>query len=411
MRAWLRLYDAWLPDLMVDSHVTDGADFQPVLMFDTPIRGTLDPGLTEWTRDRLGAALAADFAEAGLLLMPYGGFRSRNDPRSGQRLFVSGPRYSHGYTAERNRPGVLLEAHVFKPYAERVEATYAAFASLLGTVGRDHAELRRLTAAADARTARLAADGAGLPLGFAIDPADSTMVDFHGYEYEFVESAITGGSYPVFHRDRPATWRVPRFANALPENVVRVPHAWLIPPEWTDVIERLELHGVRTRRLARETDLAVESVRFAHAEWRQAPYEGRHTVSYDAEPLRETRTWPAGTVVVFAAQPAARLAVHLLDPAGPDALARWGFFDTVFERKEYVEPYVLEPELPAMIAERPELATGYAGALAADPALAENYWGRIFWFYQRSKWWDDRIGAYPVGWTFDAEALAGLPLD
>ncbi len=407
MRAWLALFADWLPDFLIDSHVSDGADFRYVVMYGLELGGNLDPGLTDWTRDVYRDGLADAMAADGYPIMPYGGFRRRHDPRSGIRVWSSGPRYSHGYAAIQNRPALLLETHMFKDYKTRVDATYHVFRHTAEILNRDHERLLGAVADADRRAANAAFREAPLPLRLSVDESDSTSMNFLGYEYEFVDSEITGERYPVYS-DVPADFEIPIFDKCTAALEVRLPEAYFIPPEWTEVIDRLALHGVAMRRLSQPAVLRVSSARFAAVSWREQPFEGRHTLEYTAEPLDEVRTYPRGTVVVDMNQRASRVAAHALAPEAPDALIRWGFFDTIFERKEYVEPYVLEPLLPEMLAANPALADSFAAALADNPAMDENYWSRIMWFYRRTPWWDDRINAYPVGWTFSREKMAEL---
>jgi murein tripeptide amidase MpaA len=407
MRAWLELYTAWLPDFLIDSHVTDGADFRHVVMYGAEIGPNVDPDIAGWTRDLYLPELVEALTVDGYPPMPYGGFRRWQDPRSGIRVWSSGPRYSQGYAVIQNRPALLLETHMFKDHKTRVDATYKVFLHTAEIMDRHHAALRAAVTAADLRVRTPAFRRDPFPLALTVDEGDSTRFTLLGYEYGFVDSDITGGRYPVYS-DTPADFEVPLFDRHVPASQVRLPEAYLIPPEWTEVIDRLELHGVEIRRLRQETRLRVASVRFEDVSWREHPYEGRHTLTYETVPVEEERIFPRGTAVVDMGQRAARVAAHLLAPEAPDALLRWGFFDTVFERKEYVEPYVLEPLLPGMIEANPALADSFAAALAADCSLEENYWGKILWFYRHTRWWDDRIGVYPVGWVFVREKVAAL---
>jgi hypothetical protein len=407
MRAWLELYAAWLPDFYIDSHVTDGADFRHVVMYGVELGDNIDPGLADWTRERYLPGLIEGLTADGYPPMPFGGFRRREDPRSGINVWSSGPRFSQGYAAIQNRPALLLETHMFKDHKTRVDATYKVFLHTARIMNRHHAVLLEAVARADLRAAKPSFRRDPLPLRMTTDPSDSTRFTFLGYDYEFVDSEITGGRYPVYS-DVPVEFEVPVFDKHVPAVETRLPEAYFVPPEWTAVIDRLAWHGVETRCLSQETTLKVSSVRFSAMTWREHPYEGRHGLSYDTEAIAETRTFPPGTVVVDMNQRAARVAAHILAPGAPDALVRWGFFDTIFERKEYVEPYVLEPLIPGMIEANPALADSFAAALAAEPSLADDYWGKILWFYEYTPWWDDRINVYPVGWTFSRNKVSGL---
>ena len=50
MRAWLKLYNRWMPELFIDVHVTNGADFQYVMTYAIENRGSImEEGLRQWS--------------------------------------------------------------------------------------------------------------------------------------------------------------------------------------------------------------------------------------------------------------------------------------------------------------------------------------------------------------------------
>ena len=106
-------------------------------------------------------------------------------------------------------------------------------------------------------------------------------------------------------------------------------------------------------------------------------------------------------------QRAARIAMQWLEPKGPDSALRWGFFDSIFEQKEYGEDYVLERLARNMLAADPKLKAEFEQRVASDAKFAASPSERLNWFLQRSPWWDRRIGLYPVG---KLDSLRGLPL-
>ncbi|MCK4342945.1 MAG: carboxypeptidase, partial [Phycisphaerae bacterium] len=189
---------------------------------------------------------------------------------------------------------------------------------------------------------------------------------------------------------------------------VTPPAAYLIPPQWTEVIDRFELHGVEFFRLQQPQTLAVESYRFEDVTFRATPYESRQIPSYKAVPVSEQRDFVAGTVIVPMAQPRAKLVAHLLEPEAPDSLLAWGFFNAIFERKEYAERYVMEPIARRMLAENPALAKEFAERLATDEDFANSPGRRLNFFYRRSPYWDEQHNRYPVARLPDPAALQRL---
>jgi hypothetical protein len=97
------------------------------------------------------------------------------------------------------------------------------------------------------------------------------------------------------------------------------------------------------------------------------------------------------------AQESANVAIHLLEPAGPDSFVYWGFFDSIFEQKEGGENYVLEKLAADMLAKDPKLLDEFNAKLL-DPAFARSPQARLRFFYERSPYYlQQKVGIYPVG--------------
>ncbi|HYV86096.1 MAG TPA: M14 family metallopeptidase [Patescibacteria group bacterium] len=403
-RAWLKVFNAWRPDLLVDSHVTDGADFQYDVTYAIETGPNVAPAVAAWVRERLLTPLLPALEARGHQVAPYIQLVDDADPGKGQAGAISDPRFSTGYTVLRNRPSFLIETHMLKDYPTRVRATYDTLAGLLEAVGRDAPGLRAAVRAADADAAR----PGRTPLRFRVTPA-THPVEFKGYAWTREPSAVSGGVKVVYGRD-PITRTVDRLDQFEVTVEVERPRAYLVPPQWTEVIDVLRAHGLRLLRLSEPLTTAVGGYRLSEPQWQEAPFEGRHMVTFQsARADGVAREFPRGTVVVPLDQPDSALAVNLLDPQGPDALAAWGFFDAIFEQKEYYEPYVMERMAQEMLDRDPKLRTEFETALA-DPKFAASPRARLDFFYRRSPYWDNRIGLYPVGLvTSDAVRLVTRP--
>ena len=404
-RAFLRLWNRWLPDFFVDNHVTDGADYQYDVTFSIQSDGPAE----EWIRKTLEPELFRKVAASGHVVAPYLEFLGRT-PDSGISIGDASPRYSNGYVKQQNRPGMLVELHMLKDYQRRVTGNYELMRALLEAINRDAGKLVEANRRADAETiARGKAHNSTLPLRYAAT-GTSEPFDFKGYRWTKEHSEISGGEW-VKYTHEPVTLTVPRQNELKPTLEAKIPAAYIVPAQWTEVIARLEMYGLRLKRLTREWSGEVTTYRCQTPQWQEQPYEGRHPASWK-EPsqgcavLRVKMSFPAGSVVVPADQRAARVAMHWLEPLAPDSALQWGFFDSIFEQKEYGEEYVLE-RLARRLIEDPKLKTEFDARIAADPKFASSPWERLNWFYQHSPWWDDRVGLYPVG---KLDSLDGVPL-
>ena len=394
-RAWLKVYTTWWPDLLMDAHVTDGADYQPVMTYAVETGPNAPKPVADWMEHAIVGRTVPAIAATGTKISPYIQLVDDVDPAKGLTSGPATPRFSTGYTVLQNRPAFLLETHMLKDYKSRVDATYATVAALIEETGRDRKALREAI-----RTAEEAASRPGTtPLAYRTTD-ETRPVPFPGVSYTREPSAISGAIWIRYGKD-PLDLTVPMRDKSEVTLEVERPRAYLVPPQWTDAIAVLKAHGLRLQRLTAPLSTPVEGYRLSDPKWQEAPFEGRHPVTCKAERVKGVeRIFPAGTVVVPMDQPGSAVAVNLLEPQGPDSFVAWGFFDAVFEQKEYAEPYVVEEMARAMLAKDPALKAEFEKALA-DPAFAGDPRKRLDFFFRRSPWFENP-GLYPVGLVTDA---------
>jgi hypothetical protein len=402
MLAWLHLWQSWNPDFLVDIHVTDGADYQYVMTYGLETFGNMDSGLTKWTEEKFIPAMETHMDKAGFPAFPYVMFRKWHDPRSGLRSSAGGPRYSQGYAAAQNRIGLLVENHSLKDYKTRVSGTYKLLEFLSGFLSEKASEIITLNKKADDYTASEAFRSMPFALSYKAG-ADSIMVDFKGVEYDVEKSDLTGGDWFIYHPDRPATFKVPYFYQQQPSAIVQIPENYIIPPEWSEIIDKLPLHGISYSILDRPVKIKVDSYRFTKIEYGKASYEGRTQVTPTFETFREEREFPAGSAIIPTSQRTAKVIAHMLEPASPDSYLQWGFFNVIFELKEYFETYKMEEYARKMLTENPGMKEEFEKWKLDNPEAARSQWSQLEWFYFRSPWVDTNWKVYPIGRILDKQ--------
>ena len=394
MRAWLSLFHQWLPDFLVDNHVTDGYDHQYALTYGIEKGPTVAEPVRKWTAEVMEPFLQKMMAEDGFPIFPYFRIRQRPDIQKGIAHFPYSPRYSTGYGIVQNRIFFLVETHALKDYRTRVVANYHLLKHIIALVNSRSRELMALNRQADEETA-LRLRGTYLPLQVKVDMSENTPVDFLGVKYSITQSDVSGGQWVHFEPEK-RTYRIPFYNRVNVVDSVQIPHAYLLPPQWQQQLDILKLHGVRIHYLQNEITLPVESYRFSHMEWAKRPFEGRLRVNFEWTPIEEERTFPRGTAVILMNQRTNRVIAHLLEPHAPDSFLRWGFWNTIFERKEYAEDYKLEDTARQMLAENPSLWEEFQQAVASDSVMASNHWARLYFFYARTPYWEQHVNVYPV---------------
>jgi Zinc carboxypeptidase len=403
MQAWLKLYNKWLPEFFADCHVTDGADYQYAITYKIDQYGLLEKPVIDWIGQSYLPTVKPAMEESGFPLQEYISFKKAHDPKSGMSSWVTPPRLSDGYVAIQNRPGLLIETHMFKKYKTRVSATHALLLNTIKVLNRDHLKLRDLIAAADARVASENFRSEAFTLKYkALD--DSSMIDFAGYKYSKEKSDLTGGDWHRYTKDT-VTWKIPFFNKFEADIQVKLPEAYIIPVEWTQVVERIKLHGIDYKILKEDKKIKVASYKFSNEKWSARPYENHHTLTFDMTEIEEERTFPKGSYIIPMNQRTAKVIANILEPRARDSFMFWGFFDSIFEVKEYVEDYVMEDYARFMLSSDADLKKEFETKMAADSAFAKSPKKIIRWFYERSPYWDKRINTYPVGKIFDKTVL------
>ena len=331
--------------------------------------------------------------------MTYFTLVDSRDPAMGIRSGGFGPRYSTGYVSLHNRPSILVETHALKPYRTRVIGHYNITRRALEVLNRAPRKLRQAVEAADAQTTKLGTDydpKRTLPLTIK-RTGEWEPITFKGYAYRREPSEISGDLRIIYDNSQPRDIETRWFNRTEVDQTIDPPRAYLIPPQWTELIDLLEAHGLRYRRLTEPITVEVQTYRFRDVSFPRMCYEGRFAPSFETERFTERRTYLAGSVLVPLDQPNAKVAIHLLEPAAPDSAVCWGFFNAIFERKEYGEHYVLEALARKMLAQDPQLQAEFEALLTSDEQFAADPWARLYFFYQRSPYFDAAQNVYPVG--------------
>jgi hypothetical protein len=420
-RAFMAMFHRWLPDFFVDDHVTDGADYQYDVTFTIDDGPNVPSGTAKWV-DEVATPTLEKYVDAhGHLASPtYINLVNDNDPADGLGFNDDPPRFSTGYVVLEGRPGILVELHMLKDYKTRVTGNYEILAGLMELMNRDADKVIALNAAADKEAEDLGAHPLGnvrypLALGWG---GETTPFLFRGYKYTRELSAVSG-AMRVEYSHEPWNVSLP-FQKGFKVTVdTKVPAAYIIPVQWTKVIDVLAAHQVQMERTTAAWTGDVETYQCAGMAWQEPPFEGRHpTFNGEAahDPgkygscvvVREKMNFPAGSAVVRLNQRLSKVVLEWLEPAAPDSALQWGFFDSIFEQKEYGEAYVLESLAREMMAKDPKLKAEFEKKVASDPAFAGNAYARLEFFYDRTQWFAaNRVGQYPVGRLL---SLDGVPV-
>jgi hypothetical protein len=397
-----QIFQSWRPDVFVDNHVSDGADYQYTMTLIATQRNKLHPLLAGYMDKKLVPALYSGMKALGQPICPYVETMGET-PESGIVGFLETPRFATGYAALFNCIGFVPETHMLKPYNDRVWATYDLMITMINQCSKDAAEIVRLHKAAD----EAVKTQTEFNLRWELDTTQYEMIDFKGYEATHIISKISGLPVLAYDRTRPYEKRIKYYNTYKPTLTVKKPAVMIIPQAWTEVIQRLTVNRVAMYRLGKDTVMEATFSHITKVHSPASPYESHY--NHRGTQTKDEQTaahFYHGDWVIELNQDANRYIMETLDPRGDDSFFAWNFFDGILNQKEWFSDYVFDSKAEQIIAEHPEIKIALDSAKQVDTSLANSHWLQMNFIYQRSVYKEPTHMRYPVA---KLETLVVLP--
>jgi hypothetical protein len=393
-RAFAKIYTEWRPDIFIDTHTSNGADYQYIMTYIASQKDKLDPGLANYMETTLNPEMTTKMKEANYEICPYVQTKDWEVvPDSGISAFMDSPRYATGYSALFNTIGYTTESHMLKKFEDRVYSTYHFCLNLLKIVNRDRKIIGRLRKEAVEATKKQTE----FVLSWKLDERIHTPFMFKGYVASIINSAVTGLPRISYDETRPFTKEIPYYNHYVPEITVTKPIAYIVPQAWEAVIDRLKMNGVVMQRLSEDVKPEVAMYKITSFVAPNQPYEGHFPIGkVQLTKANQEVQFLQGDYVIYVDQEANRYIVETLEPQGADSYLFWNFFDPVLSRKEYFSPYVFEAEAKKLLDTDPSLKAALQDKVKQDTAFAKNDWAQMDFIYQRSKHMEPGYMRYPV---------------
>ena len=363
-----RFFTAWDPDVMVDTHTSNGADYPYTMTLIHTQTDKLGGALGEFLRDTMLPHMFTDMERRGWPTCPYVN-PVKDSPDHGIAEFLEIPRFSTGFAALHHTIGFMPETHMLKPFADRYESMRALVECALDFTVEKAATIQHLR-----RSARDAGKAASeWPIHWAMDETRPSKFRFKGYEARYSPSVI--GNYTRLSYDRSAPWeRDIDYFNSFPADItVKKPRGYIVPQAWREAIERLQWNGVAMERLAEDKMIEVQCYRIKSVVSRPNAYEGHmfHDEMELAKGIEQVGV-RKGDWWIPLDQDQARYAIETLEPQAHDSFLRWGFFNSVLEKKEAFSDYVFEDHASELLRDEPALKAKFEAWKAANPVLMSN---------------------------------------
>ncbi|MDH7444582.1 M14 family metallopeptidase [Aquimarina sp. 2201CG14-23] len=390
-QAFAEIFHIVQPDVFIDNHVSNGADYQYTLTHLFTQHNKLNGKLGNYLHNEMQPQLEASLTSKKWDITPYVNVWGTT-PDKGWTQFMDSPRYSTGYTTLWNTLGMMVETHMLKPYKLRVEGTYELMKSMIDITEKDSEKIKTLRKQAFANMQKRNT----YPVNWKIDTTQTTKINFKGYEGEYINSNITGAKRLKYFKDKPYDKEVIYKNYFTPTTKIDVPEAYVIPQGWWNVVEKLSLNKINYQTIEKDSTITVEVYHIDDYKSRKTPYEG-HYLHYSTSVKKsiEQVFLKKGDVIVPTDQKGFRYLIETLEPEAPDSFFNWNFFDTILQQKEGFSPYVWEDKAMKLLDNDKELYTKFIQK-KKDTVFANNWYSQLDWIHKQSDNYEKAHMKYPV---------------
>lgn len=391
-RSFTQIFHELNPDVFVDNHVSNGADYQHVMTLLTSQHSKLGGEMGEYINRVFEPAMYKSMQKKGYDLIPYVNVWGKT-PDNGWNEYVDSPRYSSGFGTLWSSFCFVPETHMLKPYAQRVDATYELMVSFIEFTSANSKEIKSLRN----QTIAKGISQKEFTIGWKHNPDKFQYYLFKGFEAGYKKSEVSGLDRLYYDRNKPYEKQIPIYNQFDAEIVVKKPQAYIIPQGWWKVVDLLKLNQVEMKQLEKDTEIEVEVYKIENYEAALVAYESRHINSkVEISKTIQKRQFRKGDWYIPMNQKANRFLMETLEPQATDSYFVWNFFDGILQQKEGFSPYVFEDIAAQYLKENPELRKKLEAKKNSDSEFAQNAYAQLYFVYQHSPWIEPEFMQYPV---------------
>ena len=383
----------WLnPDIFLDNHVSDGADYQYTMTLLTTQHNKLGGEIGKYLHDVFEPSLFKGMEQKNMAMTPYVSFEEGN-PEKGWSYFYDPPRYSSGYAAVFQTMSFLTETHMLKPFDQRVKQTYELMQTMI-----EQASIQAM-AIKQARLASINTIKQQIDFGvsYKVDTSRYDFINFMGYETGKKPSGVTGMDRMYYDRTKPFTKKVKFYNYALADKIVHKPKAYLVPQGWHRIIALLQANDVQMKPLEKDTIIEVEAYHIDDYKTSTRVFEKHYRHSdTKVSSLQQKIAFRKGDYLIKTGQSADRFLVETLEPIGDDSYFSWNFFDAILQQKEGYSNYRWEDVAASYLASQPALQQQLEEKKKADPKFAASANAQLDFVYKNSPYYEPAHLRYPI---------------
>ncbi len=391
-RSFAEIFHLLDPDIFIDNHVSNGADYQHIMTLLTTQHNKLGGEMGNYIQDKMVPSINIMMKEKTYDVVPYVNFYGET-PEQGWTEFFDGPRYSSGYTTLWHTFGFVPETHMLKPYWQRVDATYALMKSFINFATINGLELQHKRKIVIEKSILAST----FEIDWQVDTTKKTTIPFKGFEAGKKPSEISGLPRLYYDRQKPFTKNIPFYNTYKATLEIIKPKAYIIPQGWWKVIELLKINKVTMKTFAKDTIIEVEAYKILEYKSSNQPYETHHS-NYNVKVEKNIKKIKCrkGDVYIAMNQKGNRFLMETLEPQARDSYFAWNFFDAILGQKEGISDYVFEDKAVEILKQNPEIKAKLDAKKIADEKFAKSGIAQLEFIYKNSIYFEPAFMQYPV---------------
>mgnify|MGYP000328732512 CR=1 FL=1 len=394
MFTFAKIYQALDPDVFIDTHVSNGADYQYTMTYIASVRERMAPSLGNLMHDEMIPYLEKNSAKRGYDLIPYVHLRGET-PEEGIEVFNDLPRYAMGYASLMNAISFTTETHMLKAFPDRVQSTLVFLDETFKWMSKNAKNIE----AARSQALKWQSELKYYPFNYEQTGAHDSIL-FKGFEFSHPISEVTGKKRLKYHQDKPFEKYVPYYHTYAAKDSVAVPSHYIVGAQCKEIIAMLEANGVEMKVNPKAIEVPVTTKRITFFEANNKPYEGHFVYSkVKSEDVVETIVSKPGDVLIPTDQLNKRFIVSVLEPETPDSYFRWNYFDSYIQQKEYFSPYVFEDKALEFLGQDPVLKLAFEEKKKLDKEFAASTWDQLYYIYKNSPLFEPTFNKLPIHGT------------
>lgn len=391
-RAFTEIFHLTDPDVFIDNHVSNGADYQHVMTLLTSQHNKMGKELGEFMNKEFEPGIYKMMKGKGYDLIPYVNHFG-DKPENGWSEFWDSPRYGSGYGSLWDTFSFVPESHMLKPYDQRVKATYALMQSFIEYSSANSEAIKK----ARTESKNAAKTATSFPISWTLDKTRSQQFLFKGYESGKKPSDISGQLRLYYDRSKPFEKNISLYNQYVQKEIIQKPVAYIIPQGWWKVIDLLKLNKVQMSQLKKDTVIEVETYKIEEYKASPRQYEMHHPnsevkISSSLQKIKFRK----GDWYIPMNQVANRFLIETLEPQAEDSYFTWNFFDAILGQKEGFSDYAFEDIAADYLKSNKDLQEKLKQRQLSDTAFAKNGRAQLNFVYQNSPYFEPDYLRYPV---------------